>query len=428
MAPGVDNKHLPSQENLLLDYLRRLEDKRAGRRAVYIMLSGLKPFNRREQHIRAASSSFESLIQSRHGQLFCLKNSDLFFAFKAEATPHAEAVVRKIRFLFSDDPFLEEENTDKRRFVTWHDMEKDYDALLLKVQDAVEAEHKRATDVHSSRQDARTTLKARQEQGEPLTPDILWRVEKALGSADLSNLVRRQFVCSFDSKHRPEPFFSELFISIADLRETVIPGVNVTSNQWLFQHLTKTLDRRMLAMLGKTDHITISGDISFNLNVETLVSDEFLAFDDNITAGRRGTMIIELQMMDIFANLSAFVFARKFVQDKGYRVCIDGLNRHTIEMIGRKSLEADILKIAWNSELLNSGGEVVRSKLRRSIEKVGKHKTILCRVDSREAVNFGRAAGAMLFQGRYIESLIAEDNRRKELLRLRRRIERSRSF
>ena len=44
-------KRLPSQENLLLDYVSRLEKHKAGRKVVHLHLSGLRPFNRRDQHI-----------------------------------------------------------------------------------------------------------------------------------------------------------------------------------------------------------------------------------------------------------------------------------------------------------------------------------------------------------------------------------------
>jgi hypothetical protein len=50
---------------------------------------------------------------------------------------------------------------------------------------------------------------------------------------------------------------------------------------------------------------------------------------------------------------------------------------------------------------------------------------IMCRCDNREAIDFGRSLGIEMFQGRYVESLIAEDGRRLELLKLQRRIERS---
>ena len=208
-----------------------------------------------------------------------------------------------------------------------------------------------------------------------------------MARADLSNLVRRQDACVLGPKGEPDSKFSELYISIKDLQETMLPGVNLTSNRWLFQYLTRTLDRRMLAMLGKTDHITISGDISFNLNVSTLLSQEFLGFDDNVPASRRGHMVVELQKLDIFADLGAYTFAREFVQERGYRICIDGLTHQTMSMIDRERLGADMVKLVWHPEMADRGEEV-QSEVRSMIQRTGENRVVLCRCDDREGRRF----------------------------------------
>ncbi len=416
-------KRLPSQENLLLDYIHRLEKHKADRKVVLIHLSKLKPYNRRKQHLRAASHSFEGLVKSLQGQLFQVKNADLFFIYKNEAHAEVETTVQKIRFLFSDDPLIENESSDEPSFSSWFDAEHDFEKVLHLVQDLVDVEHKKKT-IAKKKMDSRAALMAKQQKGEPLTPEILQRVEKALERADLSNLVRRQFICSIDEQMVPEQIFSELFISIMDLRETLLPGVNLTSNQWLFQHLTEALDKRMLAMLIKTDTISLSGDISFNLNLSTLLSPEFQAFDEGVTAGRRGSMIIELQKLDILANLGSFLFAREYVQDKGYRVCLDGLTHDTIKIIKQERLGADLIKLVWHSDMVDSG-ERMHDEVCGVVESTGASKVVLCRVDNREAVDFGHSVGINQFQGRFVENLIAEDNRRRELLKIKRRMERN---
>ena len=424
MVLGADNqKNLPSQESLLLDYIQRLEGHKEDRRVVHIHLSSLRPFNRREQHIRMAVNNFDSLMANLDGQLFTLKNSDIFFIFKESVLADVETIVQQTRFLFDDDPLIADFSEHGRPFATWYDADKDFAKILSLVQGIAQAEMKRQTVVRA-RMDARAALKLKQRQGEPMTPDVLSRLEVALERADLSNLVRRQFVCKVDSKLVPEPLFSELFISIKDLRETMLPGVNVTANRWLFQHLTETLDRRMLSMLTKNDSVAISGDISFNVNIATLLSEEFQAYDDKIAASKRGTMIIELQKEDIFSNLPAYTFARDMVQAKGYRVCIDGMTLETLSMINFKHLGADLCKLIWSTDLVD-GGEAAHQKLRGLVEKIGSTKLILCRCDIRESIDFARSLGLSIFQGRYVENLIAEDGRRRELLRLKRRIERS---
>ena len=416
-------KKLPSQENLLLEYMRRLEKHKEDRKVVHLHLSLLRPMNRREQHIRTATGNFENIVKSMDGQVFTVKNSDIFVIYKKTVHPQVETAVQQIRYLFDDDPLIVEEEHSDKKFASWYDAEQDFDSVLQTVQGMAHAEQKRQIEVRG-RMDARAALKARQEQGEPLTPRVLARIETALSKADLSNLVRRQFICRVDSNMVPEQIFSELFISIKDLRETMIPDVNLVANRWLFQHLTTTLDQRMLSMLTKTDSISISGDISFNVNVATLLNPEFQSFDDNIAAGRRGAMIIELQKEDIFCDLASYLFARDFVQEKGYKVCLDSLTVQTIDIIDRERLGADIAKLIWHTDLVD-GGDELHKKIRKIVKRGGPDRLILCRCDNREAIDFGHSVGIDLFQGRYVENLIVEDGRRRELLKLKRRIERS---
>ncbi len=416
-------KQLPNQESLLLDYMHRLEKHKEGRKVAHLHLSLLRPINRRDQHIRTAAGNFDSKVTSMDAQVFTVKNSDIFVIYKDTVHHQVETAVQQIRYLFDDDPLVSEEQASDQKFTTWYDAEQEFDAVLQSVQNLAQAEKKRQSEVRG-RMDARAALKAKQEKGEPLTPKVLARVETALSRADLSNLVRRQFICRLDAQMVPEQLFSELFISIKDLRETMLPDVNLVANRWLFQHLTTTLDRRMLSMLTKTDSISFSGDISFNINVATVLSQEFQAFDDNIAAGRRGAMIIELQKEDIFCDLSAYVFAREFVQEKGYKVCLDGLTMETIGFIDRERLGADLAKLIWHPDLAD-GSDELHSKLKNIVKSGGPDRVIMCRCDNRESVDFGRSMGINLFQGRHIESMIAEDGRRLEMLKLQRRIERS---
>ena len=420
-SSSTSHMHRRTQEQLLLEYLRRLENRREGRKAVRINLSGLMPANRREHHIRAATNSFESLVSELMGQLFQLKNLDVFFIYKAEAHARVEDTVQKVKFLFSDDPLFDEKHRAEQEFVDWFDVETEYDKLVKMVR--AMSDQDGGAKRSSSRSSVRDALKARQEYGEPLTPDVLSRAVKALHSTDLTSLVRRQFVCGVTKQLVPEPMFSELYISIMDLRETMMPGINLTANRWLFQYLTESLDKRILSLLSKTDRFSITGDISFNVNVSTLLSPEFLAFDEGVSAARRGSMVLELQKVDIFADLGAFLFVREFCQEKGYRICLDGLSYQNMTMIDRERLGVDYVKIMWSPELVD-GGDDMREKIRETVKRTGKGRVILARCDNREAVDFGRSVGISMFQGHYIEHLIAEDERRRQLLKLKHRIER----
>ena len=89
----------------------------------------------------------------------------------------------------------------------------------------------------------------------------------------------------------------------------------------------------------------------------------------------------------------------------------------------RERLGADLAKLIWHPDLAD-GGDEMHEKIRSLVKRGGPDRIIMCRCDNREAIDFGRSVGIDLFQGRYVESLIADDGRRLELLKLKRRIER----
>ena len=130
------------------------------------------------------------------------------------------------------------------------------------------------------------------------------------------------------------------------------------------------------------------------------------------------------QQEDILSNLSSYLLVRELMQDKGYRVCLDWMPLDALHVLHRDRLGIDITKLAWSPELIN-GGEEVHRMLRGLVEKEGKEKLILIQCDTREAIEFGRSIGIRKFQGRFVEFLMTEDGRRRELLRLKHGIERS---
>ncbi len=186
-----------------------------------------------------------------------------------------------------------------------------------------------------------------------------------------------------------------------------MPTRDIASDRWLFQHLTQHLDRRVLAMLRKNDDQVLAHSYSLNLNISTLLSQEFHQFDQSLRAGARGTIVIELQKVDIFADLGAYLFARDFLKERGYRVCLDGVSAVTLGFIDRERLGLDLLKMFWTPDMADPLHTERTTAFRDAVERAGRSRIILARCDSEDAVTFGQAVGLRLFQGRYIDRLLS---------------------
>ncbi len=415
---GMDGAQaIIGQEPRFLDYMHRLEDHKRGRRAVHVHIAQLQAESRHENHLGLAVNSFDDLVKRTLGQLFQMSNGDLIFVFRASVLDEVESIVVKLRFLFGEDPLLaDDQDQPSGPFATWYDVEKDY-ATLLKLAQRLQmaAKQQRAYRVAKTRAPEARRAPA---PTEPLTPELLASVEEALAQADLANHLRRQSVCVIVGHAQPKRLFDEVFISIADLRQTLLPKVNLASSPWLFQHLTETLDRRVLSLLIKGDDRSLSRDASINLNLATMLSEQFLVYDDNLPHNARGSIVLELQKTDIYADLGLYQFARDFAHERDYRICVDGLNHLTLPYVDRQRLGADLLKVVWSPEMTEPSP--ARDAFAEAVKRAGPSHIVLCRCDDPRAVDFGQELGIGLFQGRHVEIMLdAADD--QKLARGRRR-------
>jgi EAL domain-containing protein (putative c-di-GMP-specific phosphodiesterase class I) len=401
MVKQTIDKKLANTESLLLDYTHRIARYAQGGRAIVIHLSRLRPDNRRLPHLRIAANTFESLVKQFDGQIFLLQNADMVFVCKSASIRVIDEAITRLRYLFGDDPLAAEIEADgPDRFATWYDLERDYKEFLI----LVEALH--ADQEKLRKRLAQIAGAVAPEELRAMDPAALVELLATIERADLSNVMRRQAICTLADNEAPKPVFRELYISIADLRDAIMPQRDITADRWLFQYLTQALDKRLLALLRKNDDQAIAHSFSLNLNISTLLSPEFLQFDQGLRAGARGSTVIELQKIDVFADLGAYVFARDFLQQRGYRVCLDDVSAMALSLLDREKLGLDLVKIFWTPDLGDPEAGGGNAAFAEAIERTGRARIILARCDSEEAVSFGRSMGFRLFQGRYIERLL----------------------
>ena len=133
-----------SQERLLFNYLQHLDKRKTGKRAVHIHLSKLQPHNRRDHHIRLAADTFSQMVKMRKGQLFILKNLDLFFTYNGESHNDVETSIFKLLYLFSDDQLLKtEDKISQSNFRTFFNVERDFEEMLGLVRSMAHADNQK---------------------------------------------------------------------------------------------------------------------------------------------------------------------------------------------------------------------------------------------------------------------------------------------
>lgn len=398
-----------AQEEQLRIYLHAPLKAEAPLTVRQLKLSALDAFSRTDNTLATLIRNFNEALHPE-GKAFGFRNDDVFIVYSPKINENQiKALLIKTGLYFSADSKIENPEALQRTFV------------LPAEKDALNYEVSRIESTMPSRSDAASEKSAAHkrfvlppvaaEQGKKqLTPAELARISKALVNTDFSNIIRRQFVCIVLDDIAPSPMFEEVFVSIADLGETILPDVSLTATPWLFQDLTETLDKCVLTTVSRHDDGAFYRDFSLNLNVSSILSEDFKSFDKGIRENMKASVVLELQPIDIVSDFSMYVRARDFAQSLGYKICIDGVSALNLPFIDREKLGADFVKLTWQADLPDLLTQ--DEKLKEKILSIGSNRTILCRVDDEKALNFAKESKITLLQGRYIQHLLSTAPRR----------------
>ncbi|MGB0670822.1 MAG: hypothetical protein ACPGNT_04950 [Rhodospirillales bacterium] len=398
----VSGKDVRSDETLLVEHLRRVKEQRANAFAVQVHLSQLRASNRQPQFLRIASRSFEALANNFDATVFNMANADIVVVCRDVPIDEVDAAVYKIRALFSEDPLTAaEEGSLEDGLSTWFDLAEEEDFQLFSSV---------ATDY-----DARTKPKPSTASAKPsITPKNLAEINRKLRETRIGDLIHQQAAVRVRTLEKGEVLFWEYFVSMAELSRRIAPDIDLFGNRWLFQYLTETLDKRMLAIVAKRGGEALNESISLNLNMGTIQSQDFQNFHRSLGQSD-GKIVVEIPFIDVFADYAGYEYTRDSLQERGYPVLVDGLNPLTLQYFDPSHLGADYVKIAWGQEFMGDVPADREVEMRDVVTHTGPQRVILSRVDSEAAVRWGIKFGITRFQGRFVDKLMEAINARSRL-------------
>lgn len=399
-----------TEEQSLLEYVQRVAGHTERGWALHIHLSKLGARSRNENLVFALDM-FRALVNQFSGRVFMLRNADVICVLRDNRIAEIKAALRRILMLFHDDPLFHLEQDAETKFATFHNLNESFPQFAALVETLTrEAADKPPVPAAPSAPEQLA------DAGAPL-PDLSRYVAivNTVGTVDLARFMRHQPACLITGDKTVVPVFEEIYTSIPDLEKALGPGTRLTADRWLFQYMTKALDRRALQMLTPRNdapardqsmaelrnRLLASGNFSVNLNVASVLSPEFQAFDAAVGDMIRGTVVLEFHKIDVFADLGSFLYVRDFARKRGYRICLDGLSHLSLPFMDRGDLGVDLMKIYWTNDMPDD-----RIHIRKLVEHAGEHRVILCRCDNEQAIDYGRSIGITLFQGKQVDAMM----------------------
>lgn len=382
-------------ENQLFTMTKSLMDKSSGYYAVQFNLSKLGRTYKNPYQLKVATNIVAETFRSIEGGIYVCADYDMFLIYKGNKSELLEKLIFQLRYLLMNTRLAyNKDKTENKEFYNFFDLTFQFETFVKVCQDKIHVRTKHARERNAK--ESIITRDSNAEEDHNFTPYHLSHLEQDLQNLDLSRMIRQQPAYAIVKDKMVRPVFEEIYINIAHLRKNMMPNVDLLSNKNLFRYLTEVLDRQVLKILMNSPLSYFGKSISLNLNISTLLSEFFLDFDKATKAYRKSSVIIEIDIADVFSNMSSYIMAKSAVQSLGYRLCIDNIDCITFSQLNRSFLGNPLAKIRWNSDKTSN-------ELREAITQWGANRIILCRCDNQEALDFGKSLGISLFQGRIVD-------------------------
>jgi hypothetical protein len=400
----------------LIELLNLVQEQRQGWQAVAFNFSRLLEHYRSEYQLKIATNLMNDLLGDRDGAIYLCDDANIYVMVRHLPKPLMDKMVFQLRYLFMDDPFAYSiDGEENPEFAQSYNIETDWETfmesckrrLIQRVRKTQSEQRSipRATNAAMAAAGVAPIQFPRVEM-RYFTAHSLIAIENTLKETDITASIRRQPVVAVMPDASVRTVFDEMYINIASLRQSLGTEVDLLSNRWLFKYLTQKLDDRMLEAVQKNPPRYLANPVSLNLNIPTLLSTRFAEFDAAIKPSAKVSLVVELQIGDVFNDISGFLLAKDTVQKLGYRVCLDGVTDVAFPQIDRQRLGFDLIKLQWNGDESKDADSEKNQRLAEAIRKCGTKRVILTRCDNALAVEYGQSIGISLFQGRYLDLML----------------------
>jgi hypothetical protein len=359
---------LPAER--LTALVRDCQRSGVARQVLLVRTERLPPGLSRPHHLRLAEAALSPLLEANRALRFHLPGPQFAVTWRGDAEAALLEVLRALELLLEDAP----PGTPKLEdLVFLYQLPQQAELLLeaLAVAPALEPG-------------------AEPDSLPPLDIEMLATLEANLAQADVARFARRHPVWRL-TEGPPSIAWERRTLSVQELTAGLLPGCDVQKDPWLFRRLTRTLDRRMLALLASPGELAGVRPFTLDLNVASVLSPEFLRFDSALPAPLRGKVIIELMPADIMADAASFVFARGFARARGYRLMLRNATPALLRVLSLEALEMDHVQLRWTAGLADAKPEAIGA--------LSPGRLVMFRANGPAALEWGAQAGIRLFQG-----------------------------
>ena len=428
-----------SQEQLLLDYVARLDAHRQNRYAVHLTLCRLTRLSRHPSNLQRAARIMRTLLQSAEGKLFPLKNNDIEVIVAGATPAEVERRIMQVRMLMREDANLvEAEDEDRDILAVRYALDKDYDrfsdAMTVLVRDVEAAQHSKSSDDADADVDADAAERAKEKQGPPdrstaatsaaamhkisvtrgdavrrpqFSLTDLVRLETALQSVDVEPFITQSPIILLEKSGQVRRIMSERHVSMRRLLQRFMPHTSPEMDVWTAGKARQIASHRHLQLL---DGFHAENDLAL------LVEADLASLSDGPVLGKlaailpgplRNRVALSCRMEEVQADPSRYIAGRTRAASAGFLTAITHAAFLPFCMTDWRLLPADFVSVRYSRRLESSLSAVEEARFSENFSHVGAPRLILADCASAQSFETGRSRGFHLFQGPAVTKLIS---------------------
>lgn len=229
-------------------------------------------------------------------------------------------------------------------------------------------------------------------------------VNRKVGPAQFKKIfIQDQMMADIKPGQPPKELMREYFIRMDALKKHVFPNVELRGMGNLFNQLTITLDRVLISAFDEINPDRHA--CSINLNVESVFTKAFEEFIGKKEGSSLANIVFEFRQENILQQFDEFELAADLITSRGGVVAVDAIFPETVGLVNLHRLHATFAKIFWRP-----GAEETLAAHRDEIKKMQDEGMIfiIARLDDEAGIQIGQDLGITVFQGFYIDRLLAE--------------------
>ncbi|MBN8828682.1 MAG: EAL domain-containing protein [Sphingobacteriia bacterium] len=384
-------------ERDLMRYVIDVSKRPKGHTAIHFHFSNLTNSYKTKYHLKIALNLISEHFAPFESATFALENFDVVVIVFTTKSEIIDRVIFHLRYLFIDDPLSNKKGFGDDNFCSLYFLNYEMKKFIESCNDLV-SDYKEKIKHHKS-------LKVKEDIH--ITSDVIRDIENKIFKLDVSKYLRKQTVVTFNNNNLKN-VFQEVYISLGHFKQILEEKISGCSERIINQFVFEKLDLLVLKHIKKKEEDFIKSPISLNLNIKTVIEDEFVNFIEAIPDHYKSSLIIEFQLADMFYDMQAFKTAKEFLNKNNIKICLDGVNNFSFIQIDRESLGVDLIKLQWNSDIAKNLDRIENQRLVDLVKKAGPEKIILTRCDDEKAIKYGKVLGVKMYQGWYIDRLLMQ--------------------